>query len=163
MSGFLGAAMPTPAIMMKDERLNVMARGLRATKRVAERSCMLHMPCGYGNDFWPGNRGFLGDHATGIGVMDQTWARRHERVAHGIASRVGFVGRTYDANGNILAGVTCSLFRTSDKLWIMDVVSGADGSFLLQSWYSPDTHFIVFSKAGAPEVYGTTRQTLVGA
>ena len=163
MSGLIGAAMPTASIMMKDERLSRTNRLRKATKRINERSCMLHMPCGYGNDFWPGNRGFLGDYVVDVSLMDQTWARRHERVAHGIASRVGFVGRTYDQNGNILGGVTCSLFRTSDRLWIMDVVSNYDGSFLLQSWYSPDTHFIVFSKAGSPEVFGTTRQTLVGA
>lgn len=163
MSGFLGAAMPTMYLEPKDRRLDQHNRRRPLHRIASDRSCLLHMPCGFANDFWPGNRGFVGDYATDIGMMDATWARRMERVGHGAGSRLGFVGTTRDAAGGRLAGVTCSLFRTSDKLWIMDVVSDVNGDFLLQTFYSPDTHFIVFSKTGSPDVVGTTRQTLVGA
>jgi hypothetical protein len=163
MSGFLGAAMPTPRIMAKDMSLVPTYRARNARPRKTERSCLLHMPCGYANDFWPGNRGFVGDYATDVGMWGCTWARRMERVAHGVASRVGFVGVTRDQYGAPLAGVTCSLFLTATRAWIMDIVSDANGAFLLQSFYSPDTHFIVFAKAGSPNVYGATDQNLVGA
>jgi hypothetical protein len=85
------------------------------------------------------------------------------RLAHGCASRVGFVGVSRDQYGAPLGGVTCSLFLTATKAWIMDIVSDTNGAFLLQSVYSPDTHFIVFHKSGSPDVFGTTRQNLVGA
>jgi hypothetical protein len=160
MSQFIGAALPVNIIDQKDRRLVPIQRASRIrVERRGERDMPTSYPGGFCNDFWPGNRGQPDD----SGTLVSTFVNAYARLGWGIASRVGFVGRTYDSNGNILAGVTCSLFRTSDKLWIMDIVSGSDGSFLLQSFYSPDTHFIVFSKAGAPEVYGTTRQTLVGA
>jgi hypothetical protein len=161
MSQLIGGALPVNIIERKDRRLVPLFQNYRAYRdRISGRDLPTSFPGGFCNDFWPGNRGFVGEATTSL---EATWSRQASRLAWGIASRVGFVGRTYDQNGNLLAGVTCSLFRTSDKLWIMDVISGADGSFLLQSFYSPDTHFIVFSKAGAPEVFGTTRQTLVGA
>jgi hypothetical protein len=160
MSQLIGGALPVNIIERKDRRLVPVQRANRdRIERGGDRDVPTSYPAGFCNDFWPGNRGQPDD----SGTLVSTFVNVHARPAWGIASRVGFVGRTYDQNGNLLAGVTCSLFRTSDKLWIMDVISGADGSFLLQSFYSPDTHFIVFSKAGAPEVFGTTRQTLVGA
>jgi hypothetical protein len=55
------------------------------------------------------------------------------------------------------------LFRTSNDLFIMEITSDASGNFLLQSWYSPDTHYIVAYKAGSPDIFGTTVNTLVGA
>lgn len=164
MSQLIGGALPANILERKDRRLVPTYQVLRRERdRVADRNAATEYPAGYTSAFWPGNRGFVGDAGADIGVMAAVWSRPPARLAWGEASRVGFVGRTYDQAGAILGGVTCSLFRTSDRLWIMDVVSNADGSFLLQSWYSPDTHFIVFSKTGAPDVFGTTRQTLVGA
>jgi hypothetical protein len=164
MSQFIGNALPTTIIERKDRRLVPTYQVIRRERdRINDRDLPTGFPGGYTSSFWPGNRGFVCDQSEGC-LLSAIYSRPVARLAWGQGSRVGFVGRTYDANGNVLGGVTCSLFRTSDRLWIMDVVSDAvDGSFLLQSWYSPDTHFIVFSKAGSPEVFGTTRQTLVGA
>lgn len=163
MSQFIGAADSTGIGSRKDRRLVPNFHIVRRERdRIVDRDLPTAYPGGYSSAFWPGNRGFLGDQSTDVALMETIYGRPMSRLAWGAGSRVGFVGRTYDQNGNVLGGVTCSLFRTSDRLWIMDVVSDFDGSFLLQSWFSPDTHFIVFSKAGSPEVFGTTRQTLIG-
>lgn len=165
MSQLIGGALPQNILERKDRRLVPTYQVIRRERdRIVDRDLPTSYPGGYVNNFWPGNKGFIGDMSVDVGLMEAIYGRQVARLAWGIASRVGFVGRTYDQNGNVLGGVTCSLFRTSDKQWIMDVVSDdVTGDFLLQSWYSPDTHFIVFSKSGSPDVFGTTRQTLVGA
>jgi hypothetical protein len=160
MSQLIGGALPTQVLERKDRRLIPTYQVIRRERdRIVDRDLPTAYPGGYTNNFWPGGGGLSAD----TGILAAVYGRSIARLAWGAGSRVGFVGRTYDANGNVLGGVTCSLFRTTDRLWIMDVVSNFDGTFLLQSWYSPDTHFIVFSKAGSPEVFGTTRQTLIGA
>jgi hypothetical protein len=160
MSQLVGGALPNFLLQRKDRRLVPTYQVVRRERdRISDRDLPTSYPGGYTSNFWPGNRGLADD----SGQLSAVYGRSIARFAWGQGSRVGFVGTTYDQNGNVLGGVTCSLFRTSDRLWIMDVISGGDGSFLLQSFYSPDTHFIVFSKAGSPEVFGTTRQTLVGA
>jgi hypothetical protein len=162
MSGFIGGALPTGILTTKDTRLGHPFLAVTDTrKRQTERADFSF--AGYQNEFWPGNRSLTGDGDIDVAISHAIWSRRPKRFAIGCASRVGFIGVSFDQFGTPLAGVTCSLFRTSTREWIMDVISGADGSFLLQSWYSPDTHFIVFHKSGAPDVFGTTKQTLVGA
>jgi hypothetical protein len=165
MSGLVGTVNGGVALMIKDERLAPNYQAIhRQRDRISERhSATGNAPVGYTSDFWPGNGGFGGDQATDVAVNRAVWSRGLARLAHGVASRVGFVGVTRDQYGAPLGGVTCSLFKTDTRAWIMDIVSDANGNFLLQSVYSPDTHFIVFYKAGSPEVFGTTRQALVGA
>jgi hypothetical protein len=160
MSQFIGAALPQFILQKKDRRLVPVLRADRIrVERNGERDMPTAYPGGYCNDFWPGNRGQPDD----SGTLVSTFVNAYARLAWGIASRVGFVGVTRDQFGAPLGGVTCSLFRTSTREWIMDIISDANGNFLLQSWYSPDTHFIVFAKAGSPNVYGATDQNLVGA
>jgi hypothetical protein len=95
--------------------------------------------------------------------MHSRWSPRYYRIGLGSASRVGFVGTTRDQYGAPLGGCAVQLFRTSDDLFIMEQTSDANGNFLLQSWYTPDTHYIVAYKAGSTDVFGTTVNTLVGA
>lgn len=163
MSGFVGAARPVGIVMAKDARLDQARRRRPVVKRAPERSCLLHMPCGYANDFWPGRRGFLGDYATDVGIAYATWAARMERPAHGIASRVGFPGVTRDQYGAPLAACTVILHRTATREFVYEGVSGADGAFLAQSVYAGENHYIVFHKAGTVNVYGATDHNLVGA
>jgi hypothetical protein len=164
MSNLIGGALPTTILQMKDRRIQQNYQIIRRMRdRINERHSVTAQPGGWSTDYWPGRVGFQGDQGTDYGIMDATWGRQMARIAQGCASRVGFIGISFDQFGTPLAGVTCSLFRTSTREWIMDVISGSNGSFLLQSWYSPDTHFIVFNKSGAPDVFGTTKQTLVGA
>jgi hypothetical protein len=160
MSQLIGGALPQFILERKDRRMVPLYQAYRNYRdRLVGRDLPTQYPGGFCNDFWPGNRGFTGESVT---VIEATWSRQVSRLAWGIASRVGFVGVTRDQYGAPLGGVTCSLFLTSTRAWIMDIVSDANGNFLLQSWYTPDTHFIVFNKAGAPNVYGATDQNLVG-
>lgn len=162
MSGFIGDG--GGILSMKDRRLVPSYQVVRRMMdRISERHSATVIPGGYTSDFWPGNCGFSGEQNTDWGVSEATWSRTLSRIAHGEASRLGFTGVARDQYGTPLAGVTCSLFLTATKAWIMDVISGSDGRFLLQTFYSPDTHFIVFYKAGAPSVFGTTEQTLIGS
>lgn len=163
MSGFIGAAMPVGIIMAKGRALDRANRRRPPVRRAAERNCLLHMPCGFANDFWPGNRGFVGDYATDLGVWGATWARRIERVAHGIASRVGFPGVTRDQYGAPLAACTVILHKTATRELVYDGVSDSAGNFLAQSVYAGDAHYLVFHKAGAVNVFGATDNNLIGA
>jgi len=161
MSQFLGAADPTLGfIAAKDMRLH--APGHNEYRHLARVPVIRDQ--GYRTTFWPRGGGLMGDMAADYSMMEAvSWSFEIERVAQGAASRVGFNGTARDQYGAPLAGVTCSLFRTSDKQWIQDFTSRADGTFTLVSWYSPDTHFICFYKAGSPNVFGTTDQNLVGS
>jgi hypothetical protein len=163
MSGFLGAAMPTPRIMAKDMMLAPTYRARNVRPRKTERNCALHVPCGYQTDFWPGRRGFIGDQGADVGLKDNTWARRMERLAHGIASRVGFPGVTRDQYGTPLAACTVILHKTSTRELVYDGVSDANGNFLAQSVYAGEGHYLVFHKAGAVNVFGATDNNLIGA
>lgn len=165
MSTFVGFnVVMNPVVIPNDDRIAPPYLSVRNyARRYQKRRNATQSPGSFVTDYWPGGANLLGDQALNYGVMVAVRVRGLSRLAYGAPSRVGFVGVTRDSAGGRLAAVTCSLFRTSDKLWIMDVVSDVNGDFLLQSWYSPDTHFIVFSKTGAPDVVGTTRQTLVGA
>lgn len=163
MSVLVGNSNTWPALSAKDRRLVPTYQVIRRERdRQVERDVVTTLPAGYSTPFWPGNRGFAGDGDVDVGVREAIWGRPLARVAQGAASRLGFVGQTFDQQGNIAPGVTCSLFRTSDRAWIMDVVSDAQGQFLLQT-FDGAAHFIVFSKAGSPELFAATRQTLVGA
>lgn len=147
----------------KDWRLVSPYQNLRRQQdRIVERQAATIYLGGYTSDYWPGNRGFYGEQVLETPLLEALWGRVLSRFAQGSSSRLGFLGTTRDATGSRLGGVTCSLFRTSDKAWIMDVVSNINGDFML-STYDGTAHFIVFSKTGSPDVIGTTRQTLVGA
>ena len=112
---------------------------------------------------WPLNTpSLLGDYGTDVGVFDSRWSPRYYRIGLGAGSRVGFVGVTRDQYGAPLGSCVVQLFRTADDLFIMEVTSDSNGNFLLQSWYTPDTHYIVAYKAGSTDVFGTTLNTLVG-
>jgi len=163
MSGLLGAAMPTPRIMAKDMMLHPTYKVRNVRPKVRERNCALHVPCGYRTDFWPGRRGFIGDYATDVGMLDATWSRRMERLAHGIASRVGFPGVTRDQYGTPLAACTVILHKTADDVLVYKGVSDANGNFLAQSVYAGEAHYLVFHKAGAVNVFGATDNNLIGA
>jgi hypothetical protein len=80
----------------------------------------------------------------------------------GARSNFGFIGTVRDANNSPVAGATVILFRTSDDAKIDKVTSGADGAYLLTTWYYPDAHYIVAFYDGTPDVQGVTVNTLIG-
>ena len=156
MSQMLGGADGFGIIAPNDRRLELVRTDRTRTNRATDRQLS------YATPWWPPRGGFYGDYAVDVGVQAGQPYGNLERIGQAGASRLGFIGTTRDANGTLIGGVTCSLFHTSDRLWIMDTVSAADGSFFLQSPFAGDQHFIVFYKAGTPEIFGTTKQTLMG-
>lgn len=162
MSQLLHDANPMRIIQLKDERLHNVFQSAKDTRRKVRKRHDVGYE-GFYSEFWPGNRGFVGDLGLDVAVLQGVWGRRLKRFGHGEASRVGFVGVTRNQYGAPLGGVTCVLHKTSDRSFVHEIVSDANGNFLLQSWYSPDTHYIVFHKAGSPNVYGSTDNNLVGA
>jgi hypothetical protein len=132
----------------------------RARARARARASVARLD--YQNGFWPRRGGFMGDYAADVGLIEGSWWGTFY-PAGGISSRVGFVGVTRDQYGTPTGSCVVQLFRTSDDLFIMEVTSDSSGNFLLQSWYTPDQHYIVAYKAGSPDIFGTTVNTLVGA
>ena len=162
MSGLIGAAQPQFILRLKDERLAHPFLSMRDTRKRAKDRLHINYE-GYFNEFWPGNRGFVGDQSTDVAVMHPIWSRRLKRFAAGVASRVGFPGVTRDQYGAPLAACTVILHLTSTRQFVYEGVSGADGAFLAQSVYAGQNHYIVFHKAGAINVYGATDNNLIGA
>lgn len=162
MSGLIGAALPQFRLQAKDQRLGHPFLDVRDTrKRVAERADFTK--AGYQNEFWPGNRGFVGDQSTDVAILQPIWSRRLKRFAIGVASRVGFPGVTRDQYGAPLASCTVILHRTATREYVYEGVSDANGQFLAQSVYAGEGHYLVFHKSGAVNVYGATDNNLVGA
>lgn len=81
----------------------------------------------------------------------------------GAMYRFAISGVTRDVNGSPLGGVTVKMFRTSTDEMVGSVVSDPLGNYFVTSPYYPDTHYIVMYKAGFPDVFGTTVNTLIGA
>lgn len=164
MSHLIGAAQPRFHIEARDDRYaphDPRRRGLLRTRSPARAS----PGYGHANPFWPSQaRAFYGDYGVDTsGILGSGWSPRYYRRAQGAASRVGFVGVTRDQYGAPTGGCVVQLFLTATDAFIMEVTSDASGNFLLQSWYSPDAHYIVAYKAGSPDIFGTTVNTLVGA
>lgn len=158
MSQLVGAADPTLGYIYQDDRRHAESRSARDVSRTVHRVQKFN----YWNGFWPKGNGFVGDYGADVGLIDSTaWGGFYP--AGGVASRLGFVGVTRDQYGTPTGNCVVQLFRTSDDLFIMEITSDADGNFLLQSIYTPDTHYIVAYKAGSPDIFGTTVNTLVGA
>ena len=105
MSGFVGGALPQFILAQKDLRLtHPFLSALDMRKRIRDR--LSYNDEGFYNEFWPGNRGFVGDQGLDISMMEAVWSRRLKRFAAGCASRVGFIGVSFDQFGTPLAGRT---------------------------------------------------------
>lgn len=106
--------------------------------------------------WWPGNRG-------GIGGVEDTirsvYFEQPEQPSGG-SSRLGVLGVTRDQYGSPLGGVTVKLFRTLDDTKQDQVVSDPSGNFLLTSPFY-DAHYLVFYKAGFPDVTGASVNTII--
>lgn len=71
-------------------------------------------------------------------------------------------GQTKDSTGAALGNCVVDLFRTADDVRIETLTSNADGYFYFKSPVQAATHYVVAYKVGAPDVAGTTLNTLVG-
>lgn len=71
-------------------------------------------------------------------------------------------GTTKDSTGNALAGCTVDLFTTVDDVKIATCISDAAGFYAFDAT-AAGPYYLVAYKAGAPDVAGTSVNTLVGA
>lgn len=78
------------------------------------------------------------------------------------ATNATITGVTRDSAGAALGGVTVQLFRTVDDVYIGETVSDGAGAYSIVSVVS-GPFYIVAYQAGAPDVAGTTVNTLVPA
>lgn len=94
-------------------------------------------------------------------IAEAKWYEQPE-ITSGISSRLGIVGITRDRYGTPLAGCTVRVFRSSDGALVNETVSDANGAFI-GNVYDGSTYFLVTYKAGVPDVFGTTVNTLIGS
>lgn len=112
--------------------------------------------------WWPGTAGFIGALGSDVGVMEADYYEQPDMTS-GSKQLFGVLGVTRDVYGSPLGGCTVKLYRTSTDEMVYSIVSDPQGNYLVQSPYYPDQHYIVIYKAGAPDVFGTTANTLVGS
>lgn len=161
MSGFIGGTGANTIIGNDDERLD--APWFRADVDIGQEFPEAFEDP-YTTPWWPGTGGLTGD-AGDVGAnlfRAAAWNPQYESGPSGAAA-FGFVGVTRDQNGTAVPGVTVTLFRTSDNTVQDVVVSDPQGNFLLHTAYYPDFHYLVAYRAGAPDIQGTTVNTLIGA
>lgn len=72
-------------------------------------------------------------------------------------------GVTKDSTGAALSGVTVKLYRTADDALVDMAVSNGGGNYEFRSASPTTAYYVVAYKAGAPDVAGTTVNTLVGS
>lgn len=157
MSGLIGGAQPqfilrenNPALQPQYWKMDVHLQALSRDR-------------GFASPWWPGS-GFVGDLGLDVSMLDdgQHWFEPIEQTK-GRQQRFGVIGVTRDEYGSVLPGVTVMLFRTSDRLFVDQIVSDVNnGTYLLSTPYYPDAHFVVMYKTGSPDKFGTTPNTLIG-
>jgi hypothetical protein len=77
--------------------------------------------------------------------------------------QVAISGITRDAAGAVLPNCAVRLFRTRDDLEIDQTTSDASGYYEFRSAIPVEQYYAVAYLTGAPDVAGTTVNTLVGA
>lgn len=97
-----------------------------------------------------------------LGIPGDRFARTKPFRSQPFDNKTRFItGTTKDSTGAALGSCTVQLFRTADDSFQSEITSDGSGNF---SFTSPGqfTYYIVAYKAGAPDVAGTTVNTLVG-
>lgn len=80
-----------------------------------------------------------------------------------VPTRLIISGVTRDSTGAILGGVTVTLHRTSDECVLETCTSDAvTGEYRFSAIGLSRTYYVVAYKAGAPDLTGTTVNTLLG-
>jgi len=95
-------------------------------------------------------------------LFQHSFGKRRFRSPPFSQSSVFIAGVTRDSAGAALGGVTVQLFRTWDDIYIGETVSDGSGNYSIRASGS-GTFYIVAYKAGAPDVAGTTVNTLTPA
>jgi hypothetical protein len=111
--------------------------------------------------WWPGGGTLsFGDASVDFAMMGGVWYALPD-TSRGSMGRWGVSGVTRDVYGSPLGGVTVKLYQTSSDLMVSSVVSDPLGNYFVTTPFYPDAHYLVFYKAGSPDVFGTTPNTLI--
>lgn len=130
---------------------------------------------GYGSrnkmfTLWPMSARMIGDTSVDFGMFGrdaaggadfyQAWSP-WQRSMRGSGRVAQFTpGYTYNASGGVIGGATVQIFRTSDDAYVGAVQSNDQGWFQAWSPYPSVGHYFVAYAPGAPDVAGTTVNTL---
>lgn len=123
---------------------------------------------GFRSPWWPRGGGL---DSSGNEMLESISYDRPE-LNSGAVSKVVFAGVSRDEYGAALPSCVVKLFKTADGAYglggkdrfLDEVTSDAlTGVFSVMSNWYPDTHYLVFYKAGTPDRQGTTVNTLIGA
>lgn len=129
-------------------------------------SCKVYRDSSYVNEFTNFYNYTSGDGLVEVWMKYVTGGEMHEdyfRIATGLYSPgVTLSGVTRDANGNPLGGCTVWLFKTSDKNFVAETTSDANGNYSFEV-VSGVKYFIRAHKDGTPNVFGTTDDNLSGS
>lgn len=115
---------------------------------------------------WPNSRSMGGDPTV---ALTQFGSDACNTVDHwepfpdegGSQAMKKIVGTTRDASGNPLATCIVKGYLTSNDQFLRQLTSDANGYFEFCSEFTGVNHYLVAYKAGAPDVEGTTVNTLV--
>ena len=159
MSALLGGAMPQNRIQEKDARIDFEPFRIDLLHGWEDFSGMIS----FANGYWPGGGGLIGASGAEFGVDDAAiwWAQ--PPLTEGATARYGIAGVTRDQYGSPLGGCTVKMFKTSTDELVDTQVSDPSGNYTVSSPYYPDAHYLVIYKAGTPDVFGTTPNTLIGS
>lgn len=110
---------------------------------------------------WPRGK-LLGADIVNIGpIFDLYWYEWLQGAPTGTEAKYLITGLARDAVGNVLAGATVKCYRTSTDEMVGTATSDSDGRYNVYTPYSGN-HYCVAYLAGAPDVAGTTVNTLAG-
>lgn len=113
--------------------------------------------------WWPCSGVLLGDGGADVAMLPDRPPRWGDVwYASGCNGRLAITGITRDSNGSALGACTVKLFRTSTDELVSRVTSDpTTGEYAITTPYYPDGHYMVVYKAGSPDVFGTTVNTLI--
>ena len=80
-----------------------------------------------------------------------------------VSPRFSIEGIAKGVDGAALGGATVDLYLSATKVLVDSVVADAQGRFIFRTPSAAQFYFIVVYKAGTPDVFGTTANTITGA
>lgn len=81
-------------------------------------------------------------------------------VDDGTQSQKFIMGTTKDSVGGTVSGAVVQVFRTSDDLYVGETTSDSNGRYEAGTPHAGLQHYLVAYRAGAPDIAGTTVNTL---
>ena len=167
MTQLIGAALPVNILEMNEDRL--LPEWARLDSLFWIISDDPWDKRGFANGWWPRSSLAIGDPALDYGLLEAVWQDSPE-LTNGQNSRVTITGVTRDVYGSPLGGCTVKLFKTDDGNYpgtkdtkLDETVSDPSGNYTLTTPYYPDQHYVVVYKAGAPDVFGSSPNVLIGS